>query len=465
MLSNFFSPSEYANYSLSLTFYSFFLIFANFGIGWTILRNISVLNNEKSNKTSTIVSQGFKLSAIFGLGFSMLLFFLSPYFEIIYKISNLDVNLKYLSIYLFFSNLVSYFENVFQGLRNFTLYAFSSITLNILKLIIVLFSIILKIGISSILGLFAISSIFQFGILLIYIQFKFKFFSSFLRINKKILKKIIKFSILVFIPALFLFLYTKFNQFILAFYVNPAEFAFFAITLTIIDGLSLPIIILSRTSFPYVSTYITKDNKERKMVALIYNTLLKFGLFITIPMSIYFFFFSNNFIFLIFQNEYLTVSNYLKFYIFYLNIKMVGVVGANFLYAADRPNIVFKLTGITAIVSSIMSFLLIPLLFAYGAIISVIVPHSIYIIYTILLVKKQNSIVLDSQFSTSILKFIISAVIPILIFLGINHFFILNFNNLMVYLLFTGIYFCTFFILVVITKAISLEEIKNLIIK
>ncbi|MFX1396096.1 MAG: oligosaccharide flippase family protein [Promethearchaeota archaeon] len=462
ILSNIFSPSEYAYYSLSITFYGFFFLFTNFGIGWTVLRHVSANTNNNTKKKAELISQGFTYSFLFGLLFSALLFFLSSYFEIIYDMPHLGINLKYISIYLFFSNLILYIENAFQGLKNFKFYAISNISFNSLKLCVVLLVFIMDIDITAILGLITLCSMIQFLLIFLIVQFNNNYFNYITKFDKKTFNIILKFSIYVFIPGLFLFVYTKFNQFLLAFYTTPDDFSFYSITLVLIEGFSLPILILSRATFPYVTNY-SENDKDNSNISLMYNFLIKYGLLISIPISVCFFYFSDNLIILIFTSKYLPASNYLKVYIFYLNIKMLGLNGANFLYASNKSKMVFKLTGITALVSFIMSIILIPFFYSYGAIFSVIIPHIVYIIYTILHVKKDNNIVLKSHIFITILKYLLSSIISLILVNILIMIFRLDLMNVINYLLIIILYYTSFFVLIIIIKGISIKEIKNLI--
>ncbi|MFX1311071.1 MAG: oligosaccharide flippase family protein [Promethearchaeota archaeon] len=458
-------PSEYAYYAFSFNFYTFLVLFTNFGLGLTLIRKLSVLKTNEISERSELISEGFKWISIFGIIISAGLFFSSNFFEVIYKISYLNLSLKFISIYLFSSNIILYFEYVFRGIWKFNLYFISNITFNFFKLFIVLINLILKFPLISLIGFYAVLSLVQSFFLIFFIQKKYGYLSRIFQKNVQIRKELFKFSILVFIPGLFTYLYFKFNQFLLAFYIDPSGIAFYSLTLTILDAFSLPILAISTTIFPYISKYLDNQDKFKKNIDLIYNFIFKYGLLITIPLTLFIFAYSDRFILLFFSSEYLLVSNFLKFYILYLNIKIIGIAGANFLYAANRPMTVFKLTGLNALITLILSSLLIPIYYSYGAILSIIIPHSIYTIFTITLVKKEFEIEFYYRVTTSIFKFILSAIISLIVVMILD---IQVFNNiggisnLQFFFYIVIIYFGTFLLLILLLQAIKTNEIKFL---
>ena len=203
------------------------------------------------------------------------------------------------------------------------------------------------------------------------------------------------------------------------------------------------------------------DENLEKNVRYPKKTIQKYGLLITIPLSFYCFFFSDNLIFLIFGYNYNLASSYLKVFIFYLNIKMIDAAAGHFLWASDEQKLVFKLYAINSILTILLSILLIPLYSVYGAIISIIIPHSIYILYSIFLVKKKNKICLELNVKLSIFKYILSSFLSLLFLVFINLFFKFDLNYTLNLFLLTISFFGLFFIFSLLFKAISIKEIKN----
>ena len=462
ILTHIFPPDLYVYYSFSIAFYSFLVIFANFGLGTTIIRNISTLDMNKSEKIKELISGGFFLVIVFSIIPSVLLFLFSNYIEQIYNLPSMAVNLNFISLYLFSSSIIFYFECVFQGIKKYKFYTISKVITNISKLSIVLSSLFLNFPISFILQLFAVSSLVQAITITIFIQLKFKSLSIFMFLKKKKIVRILKFAVFVFFPVLFQYLFSQFNQFILAFHAKPAELAQFIITLIIIQSLSVPLFIFSRFIFPYISSYMQNYEKNRKKIYIAYNYVFKFGLLIMVPLSFYIFCFSENIIIIVFGNQYINIAFYLRYFAFYLNILILDSAGAIFLWASNKPKLVFKLSFFTTTLTIIMSVLLIPFYYTYGAILSIIIPRSIYIIYSVTIVRIKENIKIKKDVAVSILKYIASSIISIISLFFIILIYKLNLSNLLIFIIVSCCFLGEFFLFCLIFKGIKISEISHL---
>lgn len=463
ILTRIFPPEEYAIYQFSLTFLSIFTIFANFGLSTTLIQQLSAEKGKDSGKIVPLISEGFKLIFLFTILFSLILLFLSDLFEQLYQIPDLSITLKFTALFLFSLNLTNYFESIFQGLWNFKYFAISFSIAKTGKTIIVLLSVIVRMPIYNIVALFSVISLIQFVIVMIFVQKKYSFLTSITKTEVKITKRLLKFSVFIFFYVFFQNIITNSNQFILAFFIEPDELAYYTILLWIMTSLSILAIIFSRFVLPYVSHYFQIEGEERKNVDRIYNLIFKYGLLITIPVSFYIFYFSDYLIVIIFSSGYYPISAYLKFFVFYLNILMIDIAGGHFLWASNEPKLVYKLYGTTLISTIIMSLILIPIYHTYGALLSFVIPHTIYVIYSIILVKRKNAINLESNLILTLLKYVLSAVILIICFNLISLIIKLDFTNLIILFIFTGIYFGSFLILNVFLKAIRIADIKEFI--
>ncbi len=463
ILTHNFPPGEYAVYQFSLTFLTFFTIFSNVGLSTTIIQQLSAEKDKEPTKLVKLFSEGLKWIILFTLIFSVILFLLADLFEAFYEMSGLGIVLKFTSLILIANNIVNYFESIFQGLWKFNFFAMSFIFSKVIKVVIVSFIFIINMSLPQIIMLFSFALLIQLGVILIFAQIKWKYLSSFFKINRELSKTLLKFSIFIFLYVFFQNLITYSNQFILAAVVIADEVAHYTIVQWMIVSFSIPAIIFSRFILPYVSHYIQKDNEEKRKIQTIYNLIFKYGLLLTIPISFYFLFFSDPLIALMFDPSYAPVADYLKLYIFFLNINIIDVAGGHFLWASNEPKLVYKLYAVTSIFTITLSFILIPFFYTLGAILSIIIPHSIYTIYSTILVKKKNKIDFDSNMLPTILKYIISAALVILLIYLINLFFQFNLNNLLFLLIFSGLYFGIFVIVILILKAVTFKEIKDFI--
>jgi O-antigen/teichoic acid export membrane protein len=463
ILTRIFPPEEYAVYQFSLTFLTYFTIFSNLGLSTTIIQQISAEKDKGSSKIVKRFSEGLKWIILLTLIFLVILFFTSDLFENFYQMPGLSLVLKLTSLILLSNNIVNYFESLFQGLWKFKLFAISFISAKLIKVIIVFFALFINMAISQIVALFAIASLIQMVLIITFSQIKYKYFSSLLTKNWELSRKLLKFSVFILLYVLLQNVITNSNQFILAVFVTSGEIAYYTIVLWMMISLSVPAIIFSRFILPYVSHYIQKDGEEKSKINTMYNLIFKYGLLITIPVSFYFLFFSDFLIALIFEPSYYPVSNYLKLYIFFLNINIIDVAGGHFLWASNEPKLVYKLYTVTSVFTITLSLILIPLYYTFGALISIMIPHSIYTVYSIYLVKKKNNIHFDSNMLSSILKYIVSASLGIIFLFVSNLFLSLNLNNIIFLLAFSGLYFGIFLIIILLLRAVTITEVKDFI--
>jgi len=463
ILTRLYLPAEYALYQFSLSFLSFFTIFANFGLSFMITHYLSAEKDSSKETLRAYISEGFKWIFLLSMMFSILLFILSDLFELLYVMPGLGNVLKFTALTLFAANSINYFESVFQGSWRFGLFALSFIILKMLKFIIVLLCYLLKLQIIHIVGLISIVSLIQLIIIIIF-QIKSKNLSQVLKLDRGLTKKIFNYSFYIFLYVLLQYIITNFNQFILAFFVSDAELAFYTMLTWIITNLSILSIILSRFAIPYISHYIKHDNEEaKKKVEIAYNLIIKYGLLSTILINFYFLLFSDYVIILLFGPNYFPISHYLKIYIFYININILDVTGGYFLWASKQTKLVYKLFTITAIFTIILSIILIPFLYIYGAMIAIIIPNSIYVLYSNHLVMKQNKLKFNPNVIRQLIKCIFSAALILIILYFFNLLFQINLNMILMLILISGIFIGSYFILILLLKVIKLSEIKNFI--
>lgn len=458
LITKIYTPDSFALYSITNSFIAFFLIIANFGIGSTIIKFLTEKKKSSYSEINKVVSTSFRIVFFISLIISILLFLNSDLLENIYDMNGLSGVIKFAALYFLLFNLVTFFEYLSIGLWMLKIYMVSKLFSSSFRLIILLISTNIKISIQEIFLLFFIIVSIQFLIILIVQTRKGLKIDIFKKYNFTI--NIFKFSIYIFLPEFLLFIITNFNQFILASFVSENIFSQFSLTLTIIQALSLPVMIFGKFVYPYAS-YFMERNKQK--IRKLFNDVFYYGLLLMIPLTMYVFCFADSLILSIFGSEYINAITYSRIFVFYLNFKMLDVVGGHFLWAAGKVNIVFKLYFVSAISTLILSLILIPIYFSYGAIISIIIPHIFYIIYTLVLVKRVNEIKLVRKIKIQIFKILLTSTISLLIseiFRITMEQFFLEIINLIIS---STIYLFLYILLNIITKTFSLKDIKKLV--
>jgi len=460
LLINLLSINDYAYYALAFKIYYFLLLISTFGMEPVVIRLI--LGKKERRETNQTISHCFNWILLFSILIFLFLFFSADLIEFLYDMEGLGTILKFLSIFLFFTNIINFFEIVLRGIGKFTLYVISNVGTNILKLIIILFNFYEPLFIPMIIGLFALISAIQFIIMIIFMQKSYKIL-SYLSIRNFFSKVyILKSAFIVFLPLLFSFLSQRFNIFILAYTISNYEYAIYDLTLFLIQIISLPIFIFNVIIIPLASKYYQYHEKGKKEINKLYQIIIKIGLFYMIPLTILLYFIADYIIMIFFPLEYLTSAFYVKHYLIYLNITIVGVVGANFLYASDQAKMVLRLLSVTSLTILILSFVLIPIFKTLAAIYAIIVPYSIYLITSVLIVKKKNNIRLKKDFYLFIFKLLVSSILSILTIIIINFIFGLNLSYLIHLALFISLYYLFFLTFSILLRVIRLNQITKI---
>ena len=457
-----FPTGEFAYYSFGSNLQMILLMIAGFGVGTTIIKELSSKYQGK-DRIHKLISAGFLLTVIISSIPLIFTILLSNFFETLYDMNNLGIVVVQITIFTFCINIETYFESCFRGLQNFKNYFLINIILNISKLFIVLTVFFFPISIINIILYLMIYSIIHSSLLVIFINKKYQLLNTIRFLQIKDLKSFFNFSIIVFFPGLFAYAYQRFNFFIIGIYVSASGIAIYGTTLLIVDILSIPILVLSVVILPTISKYMNIKDIGQKNTEYLFNFVIKYGLLMMIPFVTISWLLVDNGILSILGEDYSAIIHYIKPFLIYLNIKIVGVAGVNFLYAANQPKTALKLTGITACVSVISSYLFIPYFLIDAAIYSIVIPHSVYILLTLSIVKRRNKIIIPRATIFFIIKIIISTILSYFLTIMIFSLFLKNMEQIISIILLFLVFGTLFILFTIFFKIINKKMIEFMI--
>lgn len=100
--------------------------------------------------------------------------------------------------------------------------------------------------------------------------------------------------------------------------------------------------------------------------------------------------------------------------------------------------------------------------YTYGAILSIIIPRSVYIIYSASIVRMKENIKFNKDFAVSILKYYISGIISVVSIYFILIIFKPNLNNYQNLIIFSCFFLGELFFLILILNGLKFSEISHL---
>lgn len=244
----------------------------------------------------------------------------------------------------------------------------------------------------------------------------------------------LKYSIPLVFTGFFFLIIRWINTFILGYFENASAVGLYNVSLSTADLMYVIPIALTTLSFPIMTEMYSK-NKNLKSI---YNTTTKWIFLITLPMFLFFIFFSRDILRIMFGNEYgnaaLALSILAGGYIIYSLAKTAMDV----LSIVKKTKIIFYVTSIAAIVNIILSLILIPKFHLIGAAISTSVAFMIMGIIFFYYAYKINKL---QPIKLFYIKTIIIGLVSIFIIYKLSNMMVLSIYKLfLILLLFVWIY-------------------------
>ncbi|WP_337090721.1 polysaccharide biosynthesis C-terminal domain-containing protein [Proteus terrae] len=174
------------------------------------------------------------------------------------------------------------------------------------------------------------------------------------------------------ISSIFLIGYVRSNQFIINYFLGPTELTYFSLPIKIIDGVSIIITTYVAAVFPYLVSNI--KSKPINYAALQYfNNITKIGLLL----SIIFYFFSEEIIFLLFGEQYYLSVTVMKIYSIAIFFNFIFISSGKWLIATDKIKLTARRNILAFFINIVLSLVLVPLIGINGAAIASLIAWAI----------------------------------------------------------------------------------------
>ena len=393
------SKEDFGIFALIVVIASLLNIISGFGLELSLVKFISSAN-ELEKKSTFIPTLIIRISFIAAFTILLLLFGNS----LLSLFSFTVTDFLFVIIVLFvLINIRTLFYNLLQGMNRFKKYATIQIVTSVLRVVFLL--IIILIDVLTLMNVIYV----EIGIvvLAVILQLAFIPYKEIFHWNMMVthVKKIIKFSIPLYINSIVTFIYNQVNIFIIGAYLNPVSVASYDVAGKIPAagrrGFNSFIIVF----FPNISKLFSKGERDAALT-LMNKSLLTFSTLINLLVLISFLF-NKEIIFLLFSDKYIDSVLAFSFLMvaFYMNA-MSNIMGYS-LVSAGFPAITLRVGIIASIISLVGALIMVPIWGIMGAVYSLIlVRFSSVLFHNLYLNKYKMKIELTNLIKPSLITLV-----------------------------------------------------------
>jgi O-antigen/teichoic acid export membrane protein len=350
ILSRYLSQNDYGSYRQVFLITGLIITIFIFGIPYSINYFVPQLNKKKQK---SFIAQTIIFQMCLGFFSTIILYLGAGYISGLFNNIMLEKYLKLFALYpLFFLPVTSY-SNIFICINKAKLSGLLSPILGFIRLSIILLSVLLKFSIEFIFIALVLFSIIQF-LLILFLLFK-NFYGIKLNLSFDNLINQIKFVAPIGLSSILGIIIIKVDQIMISSYFPVEEYAIYSI-----GTLEIPFInILTVSAMAVLTPFLVKQYKNKRIDLFVNkwkNSLLKIS-YIIFPVSIFFMFFSEETIILLYTEKYAESASIFRIYLFKLLVKITFF--GHILLALGKSKIIFTYTLITLIINITLNFLFI----------------------------------------------------------------------------------------------------------
>ena len=353
ILTRYVSKDDLGIYVLVLVIVNMFNLLGGLGVGLSLVKFISSKKKEENQNILMPVL----LIRTFGTLFFTLFFLLSARYILHLFDDRIFQYSWYIIIVFILANYRDLFYNLMQGLNQFKQYSIVNVVSSVFRLFLVVFFLLFtKLDIRFLLIIEIFSTAQPLIHQLFVIPFK-KYLS--VKPTRETFKKVIRFSIPLYLTSLVVFINGQANIFIIGAYMNPASVANYDVASKVPFALKKILSSFIVVYFPNLATLFS-DGDKKTAVSLIEKSV---GIF-SILASLFFvfsFLFRNELTLVLFSDRYVEVS--LAFSLLILNFFIWGLaqlMGYPFV-PAGFPSIPTWINTLASVISLGFTFLFIPI--------------------------------------------------------------------------------------------------------
>lgn len=416
-ITRYLKPDGFGQYTIIIAFLSFFGILLDMGIYLTSLQMIS----DPSNDDSKIFSNAFTLRLII----SVILLSTAPLIVLFFPYPSIVKQGIFIAAFAFFFNsLCQILHAPFQKELKMFPAELSEIIGKLVILVCVLLTIYFKLNLLFIMICLVIGNFFHF--LIKYILAK-KYIKIKLSFDKDIWIKIFYNSWPIALSIFFNLIYLRGDTIILSLFAKNAEIGFYGASYRVIDVLTTLPIILAGLMLPLFTAAYAEKNvaKLKKYLQISFDVCA----IISIPIVIGTQFIATPVMALAAGKEYYPSGPILKILIIAIAMIFFSTTFSHFIVAISQQKSMLFGYALTAVLSIIGYFILIPKFYSFGAAWITVFSEGMMAIISIVIIYKKTKITvnvkkfLKSLFAgavmASILYFIQNANLFVIIFAGV----------------------------------------------
>jgi O-antigen/teichoic acid export membrane protein len=279
------SPYDFGIYNYVLAIIFFLIIFGDFGISTATSKYVAEYNTTDKQKLKFVLFNSLIIIVSLGVVITLLTVLFGGYF-----LKEKYEFVLYALPLLFLAPISSLYDGIFRGLRRFKELAVISLSVGFFSI----FFVYLLVKNFGLIGALISQNLFYF-VLILSLFFVYK--NLYFQFDKKLIKKIFNYSLIIGFTSTAYFLYTKVDILVLGHLGYIEEIGYYEIVNKIYELIKLPVLILAVTLAPTVTKYYAQEkykivkNKFIKhfLCSLIFGILLSILLYFVIPIIIKFF--------------------------------------------------------------------------------------------------------------------------------------------------------------------------------
>ncbi len=393
-------------YRMVSTIYGIAMLFAAIGIPSAIIKYVAEYKGDR-RETNSIVSAGIITSLFFGIGFSVLFYFLSGIFEGIFNMPGLSNLLKILSPVFPFALANGVLLGMLNGLREMKKFAISTIIQSALMLVISVALIYSGFGTAGVVIGIVLSSVF---VCLYLVRVSRVYFKIMFDEYTKTTKKMLQFGLKVLAAGSINTINNQIDTILIGFFLASTDLGYYSVSIAYSSFFWLIPLSVQRITFPATSLYWSENNH----IALnnMLNKSMKYCTVIMVLIGLGMGFFAQDIIITIFHKEDFV------FAALPLQILLIGTVirgsiiqpiGGS-LSGIGRPGIDMKIIAIIAIVNTTLDIILVPKIGIVGAAIATTISLTVGSFTGLYFVVKFVHIKIDARWFLNIFGVAIIAI-------------------------------------------------------
>lgn len=362
------SKDDFGIYILILVIVNLFNLLGGFGLELTLVKFIASAKDDKSAYFIPVSYLRALQLLFFGVLFFLFGDLLTPFFDV-----RINQFILLIPILFFLSSFRDLYYNLLQGLSLFRKYASVQVISAVARVILIVAYLFLnKLTLASLILLEVIVTfltvVYQFYSIPIKELVSFKF-------DKQVYKRIISFSLPLYLKNLIVFLSERLNTFVIGAYLNPSSVALFDISGTVPRALKKMTDSFMVVFFPNITRLFSNENKTAALTFM--NRSLIFSALVLNVVAALSFIFSEDIIRILFSAQYLEASLAFSLLMFNLYLSVTENILGYSILAAGNPSIPFKANTLSTILGGIASFIFIPWFGFMGAVYAVLLMNII----------------------------------------------------------------------------------------